>query len=151
MAYVFRFPPEVTNLIYSMRDWRLEDVKKTDGTPSRLALKPYNVMRRKYTEPDTYLIRVQKRWNVREKVWIVGLCQDKFTKLEDWVWLNTCNNENPEIERKHGPLVYPCLSPIMNEPEDDSDYESDYGDDYGDDYDPSAIWKEFFGNSSDSS
>ena len=38
MAYAFKFGPDVTRLIESMRDWKLEDVKRRGGTPSRLAL-----------------------------------------------------------------------------------------------------------------
>lgn len=36
MAYVFGFPREVTDLIYAMRDFRYEEVKKMRGTPTRL-------------------------------------------------------------------------------------------------------------------
>ena len=34
MAFAFGFPDDVTALIYSMRDWRLEEVKAEGGTPS---------------------------------------------------------------------------------------------------------------------
>ena len=34
MAFALGFPNEVTALIYSMRDWRLEEVKAVGGTPS---------------------------------------------------------------------------------------------------------------------
>ena len=43
MAYVFGFPKDVTNLIYDMRDWKLEDVKQNNGTPSCLALKSFTI------------------------------------------------------------------------------------------------------------
>jgi hypothetical protein len=36
MAYALGFPRDVTDLIYSMRDWRWEKVRKDGGTPSRL-------------------------------------------------------------------------------------------------------------------
>jgi len=36
MAYAFGFPRDVTDLIYSMRDWRWEMVRANGGTPSRL-------------------------------------------------------------------------------------------------------------------
>ena len=41
MAFAFKFGPDVTRLIESMRDWKLEDVKRRGGTPSRLALSSY--------------------------------------------------------------------------------------------------------------
>ena len=34
MAFALGFPDDVTDLIYSMRDWRLEEVKAEGGTPS---------------------------------------------------------------------------------------------------------------------
>ena len=36
MAYALNFPKDVTKIIYSMRDFRYEEVKKRGGTPSRL-------------------------------------------------------------------------------------------------------------------
>jgi hypothetical protein len=36
MAYALGFPRDVTDLIYSMRDWRGEMVRASGGTPSRL-------------------------------------------------------------------------------------------------------------------
>ena len=36
MAYVFGFPPDVTALIYSMRDWRWEMVRQFGKAPSAL-------------------------------------------------------------------------------------------------------------------
>ena len=43
MAYALGFSKDLTNLIYSMRDWKLEDVKRNGGTPSRLALKLFKI------------------------------------------------------------------------------------------------------------
>ena len=43
MAYALGFPAEVTNLIYSMRDWKLEEVRRKGGTPSCLAIKPFKL------------------------------------------------------------------------------------------------------------
>ena len=45
MAYVFGFNKDITDIIYSFRDWKLEEVKRYGGTPSRLALKPYKIMK----------------------------------------------------------------------------------------------------------
>jgi hypothetical protein len=36
MAYALGFPKDVTELLYSLRDWRWEIVRKNGGTPSRL-------------------------------------------------------------------------------------------------------------------
>jgi len=41
MAYALKLPSGVTALIYSMRDWRLEQVVREGGTPSRKALRGY--------------------------------------------------------------------------------------------------------------
>ena len=43
MAYVFGFTRGVTGLIYAMHDWKLEDVKRSGGTPSGLALAPFEI------------------------------------------------------------------------------------------------------------
>ena len=63
-----------------------------------------------------------------------------FSKNSMREWGNIYNKENFKLERKHGPLVYPCLSPIMHQPDDNSDDNSD------DEYDPTAVWREFYGN-----
>ena len=34
MAYALKFPPDVTEIIMSMRDWRYEQVRAEGGTPS---------------------------------------------------------------------------------------------------------------------
>ena len=39
MAYAIAFPASVTDLIYSYRDWRFEEVRRTNGTPTALAIK----------------------------------------------------------------------------------------------------------------
>jgi len=36
MAYALGFPKDVTELLYSLRDWRWERVRKDGGTPARL-------------------------------------------------------------------------------------------------------------------
>ena len=83
MAYVFRFPDEVTALIYSMRDWRLEDVMRKRGTPTRLGLVPYSIsnhtaeFQRCDLRPCTYWITVRAR--VRDpSVWIIGIIDNVF-------------------------------------------------------------------------
>ena len=39
MAYALAFPPSVTALVYSLRDWRFEEVRRSNGTPTALAIK----------------------------------------------------------------------------------------------------------------
>ena len=39
MAYALSLPPSVTDLVYSLRDWRFEKVRKANGTPTALAIK----------------------------------------------------------------------------------------------------------------
>ena len=39
MAYALAFPASVTDLIYSYRDWRFEEVRRTNGTPTALQIK----------------------------------------------------------------------------------------------------------------
>ena len=39
MAYALAFPASVTDLIQSYRDWRFEEVRRKNGTPTALAIK----------------------------------------------------------------------------------------------------------------
>ena len=39
MAYALGLPASVTDLVYSLRDWRFEKVRKANGTPTALAIK----------------------------------------------------------------------------------------------------------------
>ena len=39
MAYALSLPPSVTDLVYSLRDWRFEKVKIENGTPSARVIK----------------------------------------------------------------------------------------------------------------
>ena len=39
MAYALSLPPSVTELVYSLRDWCFEKVRKANGTPTALAIK----------------------------------------------------------------------------------------------------------------
>ena len=50
MAYALRFPPDVTDIIMSMRDWRYEMVRAGGKTPSARCL-PEPVPAHAYWEP----------------------------------------------------------------------------------------------------
>ena len=50
MAYALRFPPDVTDIIMSMRDWRYEMVRAGGKTPSARCL-PEPVPAHAYCEP----------------------------------------------------------------------------------------------------
>ena len=52
MAYALRLPPDVTDIIMSMRDWRYEMVRAGGKTPSALCL-PEPVAAHAYWEPIT--------------------------------------------------------------------------------------------------
>ena len=80
MAYVFGFPKEVTNLIYDMRDWKLEDVKQNNGTPSCLALKPFSIWPQPFPVPNNYKIIVHPKNRRNKEVWIVALFGLGFRK-----------------------------------------------------------------------
>ena len=106
-----------------MRDWKLEDVKREGGTPSCLALKPYEIHKDFcHTEPGTYWICVTTRGDIRDDIWIVGLEGDRFLKTDLRDWYNIRDIQSHEFERKHGALVYPCLAGpeyLGDDPEDD--------------------------------
>ena len=39
MAYALGLPASVTDLVYFHRDWRFEEIRKSNGTPTALAIK----------------------------------------------------------------------------------------------------------------
>ena len=55
MAYALGFPKEITALLYSMRDWRLEEVRAAGGTPSARAMKRTQI--RRTPPPPTFEMR----------------------------------------------------------------------------------------------
>ena len=130
MAYVFGFNKDITDIIYSFRDWKLEEVKRKGGTPSCLALKPYKIMK-KVADPCTYFIRVELRNMDDDNLYLLGLLNGRFAKLPFYEWLNVFDDDHYEFINKHGPRIYPCISPGMH---DMSDGE----------YEPSDVWRQVF-------
>ena len=88
MAYVFGFDKNITDLIYSMRDFKLEKVKRNHGTPSRIALMPYFILNRtiEYVGLNAYEMGITTYWitvATRKRLrglWIIGLLDNKFEK-----------------------------------------------------------------------
>ena len=127
MAYVFGFDKDVTRLMYSMRDWKLEYVKRYGGTPSCLALRPYNINKISCGEPGAYWICVMKRYGIQEDVWIIGLEGNRFVKTCGRDWFNQRGYHSLKFAMEHGPLVYPCRSEpeyLGDDPEDDPLWQS---------------------------
>ena len=91
MAYVFRFPTEITEILYSMRDWKYERVKWRRGTPSKKALSPYKIINHtiehvpKQLFPSTSWITVCSRFG---GYLIDGLYDNKFDKVIAHDWTN---------------------------------------------------------------
>ena len=101
MAYVLGLPREVTRQIESFRDWRLEEVKRNGGTPSRLALRPFDILRPTGPQPaadyrDTYYIRVQKkRWTDPE--YVMSRTAGVFERMGGSCWGETLSNGNGHV------------------------------------------------------
>ena len=56
MAYALGFPKDVSDLLYSMRDWRLEEVRAAGGTPVALMLRAHVNIER-VPPPATFTVR----------------------------------------------------------------------------------------------
>ena len=133
MAYVFRFPTEITEIIYSMRDWKYERVKWRRGTPGEIALSPYKIMNHtiehvpKQLFPSTYWITVSARFG---GYLIDGLYDNKFDKVIAHDWTNGICKNNHHFAKMHGKHKLPCEPhdcrgwPGSFEP-DEEDYDSD--------------------------
>jgi hypothetical protein len=118
MAYAFGFPRGVTDLIYQMRDWRWEMVRREGGTPSRLALKPFRIWNYKVDIPQTgsdqavladhgyYWIHVTKLCPDPD-IYVLSLGDDIWHRCWDNDWADNVDKGNDGTATKHGPLV--CL------------------------------------------
>ena len=111
MAYVFGFNKDITDIIYSFRDWKLEEVKRYQGTPSILALKPYKIMK-KIAYPCTYFIRVELQNMDDGELSILALINGKFQKLPFYEWLNIIDDDHYEFMNKHGIRGFPCIASV---------------------------------------
>ena len=135
MAYALGFDKDITDLIYSMRDWTLENVKRKGGTPSRLALKPFTIWNLKihvappslrFPDPTTYCICVT---TCQIDLWILGLMSNRWKKLTSHVWAQLCPFPHCEdIDAAHGPQIHVV-------PRAEHDQESDESSEDDTDYD----------------
>ena len=130
MAYVFGFTRDVTALIYAMRDWKLEDVKRNGGTPSRLALVCFRIDNTTAEHPPefsnrTYYISVNTR-NFKHDFYIIGLSKSKFEKKYWWSWSDANRFKfNGAFQSIHGMHVYPCSQTIPQRDWPNIEYDSD--------------------------
>jgi len=116
MAYALGFPRDVTDLIYSMRDWCLEKVRREGGTPSRLALNPFRIWNFKVDVPlagsdkaylantSTYWIEVTNLYNDPD-VYVLSLGDDVWHRCWDNEWADNVDKGNEDTAVRHGPLV----------------------------------------------
>ena len=124
MAYAFGFPRGVTDLIYQMRDWRWEMVRREGGTPSRLALKPFRIWNYKVDVPpagsdQVFLANHSNYWIHVTKlcpdpdvypapdIYVLSLGDDIWHRCWDNDWADNVDKGNDGTATKHGPLV--CL------------------------------------------
>ena len=73
MAYALGFPKDVTDVLYSMRDWRLEGVRAAGGTPVARMLRDYVTIERD-PPPATFTTRGGIIYNEWE--WATELLQE---------------------------------------------------------------------------
>lgn len=128
MAYALNFPAEITSLIYSMRDWKFEEVKKKGGTPSRLALTPFRIFNRRAKEigitelasPSAYFIQVTNRI-IHPDIWIHGLIDNTWGRWAEHEWADNILKGNDNFEHLHGSHIYPCSKILRRTIDGDSD------------------------------
>ena len=107
-----------------MRDWKLEDVKRKGGTPSRLALKPYIIKNRgdnpslRWPGICTYFIAVVAK-SLQSDHWILCLENNVWSWIKNTSWFNV-GWDNPDIDAAHGPQVR--VVPLQDE-DDISDHD----------------------------
>ena len=69
MAYALGFPKDVTDVLYSMRDWRLEEVRAAGGTPVALMLRKHVTIER-HPPPTTFTTTrrgaIYNEWELNE-------------------------------------------------------------------------------------
>ena len=70
MAYSLKFNNDVTKLIYSFRDFTLENVIKEGGTPSAIAMKAFKIVNYGYGYIDIERGPQYQRYQDKWKCWV---------------------------------------------------------------------------------
>ena len=89
MAYALGFPASVTRQIEACRDWRLEEVKRRGGTPSRLGLLPFQITpgASPYREGAYFIDVLKKSFSVENRdQWILQRSDGVLEKLGEASW-----------------------------------------------------------------
>ena len=96
MAYALGFPASVTRQIEACRDWRLEEVKRRGGTPSRLGLLPFQITPGREDLRDMYFIDVLKKsFSVQNRdQWILQRSDGVLEKLGEASWGESLDSGN---------------------------------------------------------
>ena len=114
MAYALGFPKDVTDVLYSMRDWRLEGVRAAGGTPVARMLRDYVTIERD-PPPATFTTRGGIIYNEWE--WATELLQEMGERPLIRV------TETPVPRLTHGYVFFPdqCYTDLARPTGDESD------------------------------
>ena len=97
MAYALGFPASVTRQIEACRDWRLEEVKRRGGTPSRLGLLPFQITpaASPYREGAYFIDVLKKSFSVENRdQWILQRSDGVLEKLGEASWGESLDSGN---------------------------------------------------------
>jgi len=97
MAYALGFPASVTHQIEACRDWRLEEVKRRGGTPSRLGLLPFRITpgASPYREGAYFIDVLKKSFSVENRdQWVLQRVAGVLEKLGGGIWGESLDNGN---------------------------------------------------------
>ena len=104
MSYALPLPSECTQLIGHCRDWRLEEVRRDGGTPSRLALRPFRI-RNWFVDPSeddeertflslfSYYIEVYRR-DCTDGHWVYNPLPGGYFRAGGNEWASLATNED---------------------------------------------------------
>ena len=109
MAYSLGFPKDVTDLLYSMRDWRLEELRAAGGTPVARMLHAHVTIERD-PPPATFTTRAGAIYDEWE--WTIELLQEMGERPLIRV------TETPVPRLTHGYVFFPdeCYTDLARRP-----------------------------------
>ena len=112
MAYALGFPKDVSDLLYSMRDWRLEEVRAAGGTPVARMLREHVKIER-VPPPATFTTREGIIYDECE--WTTELMQE----MGDQPYI--CVSETPHPGLTYGYVFFPdeCYRDLARRPTGD--------------------------------